>query len=111
MKLAEIVSSLGLQVLSGGEGLQKDVSGGCVSDLLSYVMGNAKRGNVWITLHGHPNIVGVAELLNLAAVIIADGQDPEPATLKKAAERGVVLLASEETAFEVAGRLYALGVR
>ena len=111
MKAAEVTKALGLQVRAGEAGLEREVTGGCVSDLLSYVMGNAHAANVWITIQVHPNIIGVAELLDLSAIIIAGGQEPEAATLEKAQERAVTILSAKESAFMVAGRLYELGVR
>lgn len=111
MKLAEVADRLGLQALSGETELDREVTGGCVADLLSYVMSNAKAGYLWITIQVHPNIVGVADLLDLSAVVVAGGQEPQPATLEKAREHGVAILTTRETVFMVAGRLYELGVR
>ena len=111
MRVQDVVERLELRVETGGDHLETEVTGGCVSDLLSYVMGNARAGNLWVTIQVHPNIVGVAALLELAAVIVAGGQEPEEATREKAREQGVVLLTAAERAFVVAGKLYELGVR
>jgi serine kinase of HPr protein (carbohydrate metabolism regulator) len=108
MTVAEAAQALGLEVLTGHSNLSREITGGCVSDLLSYVMGTAVAGNLWITIQVHPNIVGVAELLDLSAVVVAHGQVPEEATVSKAREQGIPLLTSAETAFGLAGRLYAL---
>ncbi len=111
MQVGQLVRELGLQVRTGEQQLNREVTGGCVSDLLSYVMGSAKAGNILITIQVHPNTVGVAALLDLAAVVVAGDQQPEEATLEKAREQGVAVLTSAESAFVVAGRMYALGVR
>jgi hypothetical protein len=111
MQVAELVRELGLEVHTGEQRLDREVTGGCVSDLLSYVMGSAKAGNIWITIQVHPNIVGVVALLDLAAVVVVGDQRPEEATLEKAGEQGVAVLTSRESAFVVAGRMYALGVK
>ena len=111
MQVAQLVEELGLRVHTGEQPLGREVTGGSVSDLLSYVMGSAKAGNIWITIQVHPNVVGVAALLDLAAVVVAGDQQPEETTLEKAREQGVVVLTSAESAFVVAGRLYGLGVR
>ena len=50
MKVRELVDKLKLKVLSGENGLDRDIDGCYVSDLLSDVMGNAEMGNVWVTL-------------------------------------------------------------
>lgn len=111
MTVKDIAETLGLEVLTAPEQLARDITGGCVSDLLSQVMGTAAEGNVWITIQVHPNVVGVASLLELAAVIIAQGQLPENDTLAKAHEQHLPVLTSKETAFTIAGRLYEIGVR
>lgn len=111
MTVRELVKSLDLEVLAGDDHLDTAVTGACVCDLLSFVMSKAGTGNVWVTIQVHPNIVGVAELLELAAVVLAHGQQPEPATLARAQERGIALLASKDSAFALAGKLYELGVR
>ncbi len=111
MNLADIVQKLDLQVCAGADRLaEKEVTGGYACDLLSYVMAKAKGGNLWLTVQGHPNIVAVADLVNLAGVVVTEGAKIDPATVEKAEQEGVPLLASSLTTYEIAGRLYALGV-
>lgn len=111
MKLKEIVAALGLEVRSGSGLLEKEVKGGYASDLLSDVMAHTKPGDLWITLQVHLNIVAVATLNDLAGIILVNGREPEEATLRKATEEGVVLMVSPLSTFEVAGRLYEMGIR
>lgn len=110
MKLTEAIKELALTVVAAGD-IEPEISGGYVSDLLSNVMARAAAGQVWITLQGHQNIVAVAVLLELAAVIVAGGVQPDEETKQKAASEGVTLLATPLPIFEVAGRLYQLGLR
>jgi hypothetical protein len=111
MKLRELCRPLSLKVRTASEKLDTEVTGGYAADLLSCVMAKAQAGNVWVTLQGHPNIVAVAGLLNLAGVIITEGVAPDPATLEKAAEQGIPILTTPLTTFTVVGKLSALGVR
>lgn len=110
MKLKEVVEKLNLRVLCGGQHLDREVTGGYSGDLLSDVIGNSKGGNVWVTMQVHVNIVAVAVLKELAAVIIVQGRSVAEDTLHKAQEENVTILASELPAFETAGRLNRLGV-
>ncbi|MBI5474299.1 MAG: serine kinase [Ignavibacteriae bacterium] len=110
MTVREIKQQLGLFLCWGDEKLEHKVTGGYVGDLLSDVMANSKAGNVWITMQTHVNIVAVAVLKELAAIIIVNGRHPAEETLKKAAEEKVPILSSTLSAFDVAGRLYFLGV-
>jgi len=110
MKLEDICCGLSLEVKTAAGKLDREVTGGYASDLLSCVMAKAQAGNVWITLQGHPNVVAVASLLNLAGVIITEGIVPDGATLAKAEEEGIPLLATPLTTFTVVGKLSALGI-
>jgi hypothetical protein len=111
MTLREVIDSLRLQVLTDGAGLDRDVTGGYACDLLSVVMGRSQTGQVWVTRQSHANVVAVASLKELAAVVLADGVTADPETLAKASEEKVVVLGSTLPAFELVGRLYQLGIR
>jgi predicted transcriptional regulator len=106
MKVSDLVNMLELKVISGENGLDKEVTGGYVSDLLSDVMGNAGAGEVWITLQTHRNVMAIASLKDLAAVILVRDLKPdEDAAITSNAE-GIPFLVTGCQAFEIAGRLY-----
>jgi predicted transcriptional regulator len=109
--VSEIVEALGLTVVAGAQGLEREVTGGYASDLLSCVMAGAAAGNLWVTLQAHPNVVAVADLLALAGVIITEGVAADEATLARAEERGVPLLLARETTYTTVARLVAHGVQ
>jgi predicted transcriptional regulator len=108
MKLKEIVKRLKLEVKSGASNLDKEVSGGYASDLLSDVIANAKKDNIWVTLQIHQNIVGVAVLKELAGIVIVNGRKPERETLKKAGEEDIPVMVTGLPAFEIIGKLYRM---
>ncbi len=110
MKVAELVSALELEVVTGQAGLEREVSGGYASDLLSCVMARAREGNVWVTLQAHANVVAVASLLGLAAVIITEGVRPDGATCEKAAAEGVTVLSTPKTTYAVVAEMARLGI-
>ena len=82
MTVQDIVSQLYLTVCSGQEGLQREVKGGYTSDLLSDVMGHAQEGDVWVTLQTHKNVMAIASLKEIAAIILVKGHLPEEDTLE-----------------------------
>ncbi|HNS49955.1 MAG TPA: DRTGG domain-containing protein [Anaerolineae bacterium] len=110
MTVDEAVDLLGLRVLAGRD-LERKVTGGYASDMLSCVMAKAKEGNIWVTLQAHQNVVAVGSLLNLAAIVVTEGVEPDHDTLARADEQGVVVLSSAQDSFAVAGRLYEAGIR
>jgi serine kinase of HPr protein (carbohydrate metabolism regulator) len=108
MKVSDIISELGLEVFSGKEGLDNEITGGYTSDLLSDVMGNANAGKIWITLQSHKNTIAVASLKELSAMILVKGFKPEEDTALQSNEEKIPILGSNEEAFEISGKLYKL---
>lgn len=110
MKLADLANELQLVVKAVPGGLEREVKGGYASDLLSDVMANSREGDIWVTIQGHPNIVAVATLRDLAGVILANDRQPDAETLQRAEEEGVPILCTSMPTFEAVGRLYRLGI-
>ncbi len=110
MKLRELVEKFDLEVKCAADRLERKIEGGYVSDLLSDVIANGRVGDVWITLQIHQNIVGVASLKDLAAIIIINGRQPEENTIEKAENEGIPIMVSKMSAFELVGRLYDAGI-
>jgi predicted transcriptional regulator len=106
MKVSDLIKKFGLKVFSGKAGLENEISGGYVSDLLSDVMGFARESQVWITLQTHQNVLAIASLKDLAAVILVKGLQPDEDTLKHSEEEGIPLLGTEMETFEIAGKIY-----
>ena len=111
MTLGDVVKALDLEVRAGETEKDRVVRGGYVSDLLSDVIAGAKEGDLWITLQLHQNVVAVAFLNNLAGIVIVGGREPDPDTIKKGEEQGVPIMVTQMTAYEMAGKLYAMGIR
>jgi len=106
----DLVDKLGLTVCCQGSAFDRDITGGYAGDLLSDVIANSKAGNVWITMQIHVNIVAVAVLKELSAIVLVNGRSPEESTLTKAKEENVTILSGNRTAFETSGVLHALGI-
>lgn len=110
ISLKKIVEELKLRVVTAAGSLDREVSGGYASDLLSDVIAHCRRDNIWITLQVHQNIVGVASLKELAGIIIVNNREPEEETLQKAEEENIPILITELPTFEIVGRLHGLGI-
>ena len=110
MKVEEILKRLDLAAATGSKGLDRDAGSGYCGDLLSDVMANARKGAVWLTVQSHQNIVAVAVLGELAAIILVNGRLPDEETRIKAEEEGIPILISSFSAYETAGMLYEIGI-
>lgn len=107
MTVSEMASRLGLMPVVEADP-QREVTGGYTGDLLSWVMGRARAGDVWVTIMSNANIVAVATLADTAAVVLAEGVTLEEDVTALARARGVNIYASAQDAFALCGKLAAL---
>jgi predicted transcriptional regulator len=108
MTVRQIAEELDLRVYTGKCDLDVTASGGYVSDLLSDVMGNAREGEVWITLQSHLNVVAIASLKELAAIVLVKGIEPDEQVIRKASEEGIPILGTSKETFETTGKLFQI---
>jgi len=112
INLQEIINTLDLTVLTQPQDFSGVLPlGGYASDLLSCVMAGACHQGLWVTLQAHGNIVAVAALLDLAAIIISEGAQPDETTIARANAEGIALLSTAQPSFAIIGRLWELGLR
>lgn len=107
MKLSVIAEKIEAEFVCC-ETVEKDVTWCYCSDLLSDVMANAEKDSVWITLQTHPNIIAVASLIGLSAIIISRGANPDQETIDKAVKENIPVLKTKLPTFEAAGIIYSL---
>ena len=101
MKTRETAEKLGLNILCMPSP-DKEVTGGYTGDLLSWVMGRASEGDAWITIMTNVNIVAVASLADVACVILAESQTLEEDVLSTAQAKGINVLSSDRSAYDIA---------
>jgi hypothetical protein len=113
MKLKELAARVGLETLTPdlATELEVDVRTAHASDLLSDILTGAPAGSLAITIQSHLNTVAVAVNAHLAGVVYASGRRPGPEVIERADEERVPLFTTEESTFDVSGRLYEAGVR
>ncbi len=110
MQIKEIIDSLGLDVFSGENNLDRKVTGGIISDMLSDVMAQAQKGSIWVTNQTHENVLAIVFFKSLAGVILPAGLQLDEEAATKAREKNLVVLRTERSAFEIVGKLYDLGI-
>ena len=111
MTLRDLVRQLNLEVRSAQGALDQEITGGYASDLLSDVLAHGEEGHLWVTLQCHENVVAVASLKGIAAIVLVHGREPQDETRERAEAEGIPILVSNLSTFELVGRLYALGLR
>ncbi len=108
MNIKDVINQLELKVHSGNTGLENEIIGGYTSDLLSDVIGNADAGTIWITLQTHKNVMAIASLKDLAAVILVKNLQPDADMAEQSNSEGIPVLGTSKSAFEISGALFNL---
>ena len=101
MKISEMVQLLGWETLTMPDP-DMEVTGGYAGDLLSWVMGRAQTGNVWLTIMTNRNIMAVATLAGVSAVVVTEQAEIDGEIVKLAEEQDINLLRSAQPTFETA---------
>jgi hypothetical protein len=110
MNCIEFAEKLHLTPLCEKDG-KIEIEGVYIGDLLSIVMSKAKKNYAWITIQTHINIVAVAELLELACIIVVENMEVDDDTLLKAKELKIPVFKTSESAYQMACRIYELGIK
>ena len=110
MTVKEICDKLGLKPITGDCGLDREVSGVYICDLLSWVMAHAQKGDAWITIQSHSNTIAVASLLELSCIIICEDAEVGEDTVNRAKDEEIPILSSAKSAFELAKGLIEAGM-
>jgi len=105
--VSELMEQLELTAFSLPEP-DREISGGYAGDLLSWVMGRAEEDQAWITIMSNLNIVAVAALSGVSAVILSEGVKPDAGVAERALAQGINLLGSEKATFALCAELSAL---
>jgi len=111
MRLNEIIGKLDLKVVCGTENIDREITGGYASDLMSDAIAHANAGELWITLQVHENVIAIASMKEIGAVVLTQDRVPLPETVTKADAEKIPVLSSSLSAFELIGQLYELGIR
>lgn len=111
MTIRDFVELTGAKILTPGVDVEREITCGYSCDLLSWVMSHGASGMAWITVQTHMNVIAVATLMDMAAVIVPEGISVDQEVVDKAAEEDIALIASGLTAYELCGRMYQAGVK
>ena len=83
----------------------REINGAYIGDLLSWVMGKAQADNVWITIMSNINVIAVASLSDVACVLLAEDVTLENDVLNTAKEKGINVLSTSLSAFDIANKI------
>ena len=110
MTVQELISLIEAKDMTPEVDKGTEVSCGYTCDLLSWVMAHGAAGMAWVTVQTHMNVIAVASLMEMAAVIIPEDIEMEEATLQKAKEEDITVLQSSRTAYELCALMAEAGL-
>ena len=110
MKLREIKEILQADVIVGEDKLDIEVKTAFGADLMSDVLAFAKAGSVLLTGLTNTQVVRIANVLDIAAIILVRGKKPPAEAVSLANGLHIPILTTKYILFETAGRLYAKGI-
>jgi hypothetical protein len=105
MNIKDIIENIDGRLVTKGENLNSTITGIYSCDLLSWVMSHAKRGNCWITVQTHINIVAVASLLEIPCIIVPEDIEVEENTINKAIEENIEIISTSLDAVCISSKL------
>ncbi|MBN1332222.1 MAG: serine kinase [Synergistales bacterium] len=100
MKINTLLSKFTFQVFSKGD-QQRELTGVVIADLLSFVMGQANPGEVWLTVQNHLNVAAVAVLKEIPMIILPSGRIPSTDLIQRCIAENITLCSSSRTSYDI----------
>ena len=107
MTIRELADGLHAEILVEGD-LTREAETGYVGDLLSWVMGRAQTGNVWLTIMSNQNVAAVALMAEVSCVVLTEGVRPDEALRQRAEQQNINILGTKLSTFDAAAVLKQL---
>ena len=106
MTVKDFTTELDLKNWTPAIGLDAEITGGYAGDMLSWVMGRAKEGNVWMTIMSNQNVAAVALMADVACVVLTENVKPDDELVEQANKLGLPVLSTPLSTYELSCRLY-----
>ena len=109
MTVKQLQEKLELKFLCGEEIAEERNADGCYcGDLLSWVMSRAKENDVWLTVMGNINSIGVAVLADVACIVLTENASLDDDAKKRALENDVIILTTSKNSYQIASEISKL---
>ena len=110
MKISEVKSLLGAEVLCGDDKLDIDVCSAFACDLMSDVLAFANNQGILISGLVNPQVVRTAEMMDMTCILFVRGKRPDVQVIELAKQKEIPMMATEYTMYESCGLLYKAGL-
>lgn len=109
MKVKDILSP-NYKLLTASDTLELEIEGCYATDLLSQAIKSAEENNILITIISHQTTIGVASMVNLPAIIIAESRSVSLDMIEKANEHHIAIITTPMKTYEVILDLFKRGI-
>ena len=106
MTVKELANKLNLTYLCN-EAIadEREIDGCYCGDLLSWVMSRAEPGNIWLTVMGNVNSIGVAVLAEISCIILTENAALDEDAKARAQQQEVVILTTDKNSYTLAAEI------
>lgn len=111
MTLHEVKNILDANFLCGDDQLDIPITSAFGADVMSDLLAFGKAGSLLLTRMTSPQVIRTSDILDIAAIVITQGNVPSADVIQLAEELNIPLLTTRYLLFEAAGRLYGKGLR
>lgn len=101
MTIESLVEQLGLEAIVPVSE-DRPVSGCYIGDLLSWVLGQGKQGQLWLTVMGHINVIAVAKLVDFSGVVLCEGAPLDEDAREQAEKNQIPVYTTQLPLYELA---------
>nr|WP_201756903.1 DRTGG domain-containing protein [Isachenkonia alkalipeptolytica] len=108
VKVKDLLKEENFRIIAGEEGIEKELQGVYIGDLLSWVMAHLQENEAWITIQSHVNVIAVGVLNDAACILLAEGASLDEDAKKKANEENLAVIETNLTAYELAVKVNKL---
>jgi hypothetical protein len=100
MKISEILD-LRYELLTENDTANREFASFYATDLLSSAIKSANSHDILITIISHQNTVGLAMMIDLSGIIIAEDKDVSKIMIDKANEEGIAIIRTSMKTHEI----------
>lgn len=105
MKVKDLLKEENFTIIAGEEGIQRDLQGVYIGDLLSWVMAHLQENEAWITIQSHVNVIAVGVLNDAACILLAEGAYLDDDAKEKADQESLPVIKTSMSAYELAVKM------
>ena len=106
MKLADLATSTGAQILTDGTAAEAEIFRVYAGDRISDLLNQASDNTLLVTNLASQQLIRLAELMDVPGLCLVNGRRPEQEVVDLANAHGTMIMTSPVSVFETCGRLY-----